>query len=242
MSTTISWERCAGSNGLATIVERGRNMRLSPAQQRGIAISALTGITVISADFAGGTRVFERLAYLVDIGRSRIDYVGLFEPAFEPEEQIQLPRLCVRRGIWASDNAQTMSAPKGNAAQVLAALDCRTWYLAKDRCDDIVGSFEKLRQLVVSGIALDGGTPSSATEYIERQIWIGCDETQWSLAYVPSVRDVSSIVDRARLELWRSMDTSKLADDFEPDFGTHRVSGDFFSVDKNFHLLKDEIA
>lgn len=120
-----------------------------------LVISKMMDIAILSTDIADGTIVFEPWVIAAADRGDRIDFCGVYQRSFEPEEGE--PDLCIRRAHWSEDaDRDQFRAASDKLAYILSdrQVVVETTFTWLKECPSLTELAEEAEALAVAGCAL----------------------------------------------------------------------------------------
>ena len=80
MVNNVKWEKNSGNEN--AIIHQSRILKRSHARLKAIAVKKMTDVWLISAEFEGEPKVFERLLWVLIEKDAGMEFFGIYSPAF----------------------------------------------------------------------------------------------------------------------------------------------------------------
>ena len=205
----LIWEKNFG--GAVGIYQAPKKVVFTPGLMKNLAISKMTDIKLISADFKENTVFFTPLVWLLLDSGSSVEFFGVYDTELSKDDGVSdrsseletLPDLCIRKAFWnQSEDIKNFQFADDKKKYILGEIQTlsKIIFINSTHCIEAPHLVSEAIQMAKNGLNLQENKNESVYDEIKINISNGC--FYLNFAYHPGV--VTNNILEAWIFKWRN--------------------------------------
>ncbi len=170
-----------------------RTKLVTPAKLRMQAADRMTAVTLVSAEFNGIPRVFETNFWVLMYHGDKIEFIGIYLPAFETHANDCLPTWCLRKGQWDKRHSHNiLESNEQTAAGFKSGFNViHTFFFDEQSHRAIVRQVKAISEYMANGITMTNAKQQKDKKWERIRIFIDNQFVKIDFEFLPNVKGCS---------------------------------------------------